>query len=52
MVDFCHTYVPLMLVPLYAPLHQGTEWRWSQKEQDRLEEQGSIPAPFFKIILV
>ena len=31
-------HLPSTLAPLYALLHQGTEWRWGQKEQKSFQQ--------------
>ena len=31
-------HLPLTLAPVYALLHQSTEWRWGQKEQESFQQ--------------
>ena len=35
-------HLPSILAPLYPLLHQGTEWRWGQKEQDSFQQSKNL----------
>ena len=35
-------HLPSTLAPLYALLHQGTEWKWGQKEQESFQQSKNL----------
>ena len=46
-------HLPSTLAPLYSLLHQGTEWRWGQKEQGHFRSQKtycSLPMYLYTLI--